>query len=364
MKKNTVNDEKMTQPLPLIIPKTQRIADTEDDNASNFETLPSSPVTHLVNQTINAFSAGRPIKANRNTDIRYIEKTPDVWSITSENKTSKITLSIDNIGLLKTNNKGLKKCFAFVLIQCNDQHYASEIGFSLQELIDNGMYSSIRSARRGITENIKKIMSMTFEGNSKKGRKIIQQDAGKLIYHMSIKNNYVTLYLNEKINVEFIAQYFTLLPKFAFALNNNAFSLLEYIFFLARQNTRSIKEKGYFNISLRAVRDYMNLPNEADTPNHSQLIRNPIETAIEQIEDANNNSSFTITPVYKDDAKNIKEWLDGYLKVGLADDFAEMFIKIANDTEKSVEASRKRKEKALAMVEAKKIENSQKEKSD
>lgn len=364
MRKNAVADNHMSQPLSHVIPKIQGITEAIDIKEKNFETLPSSPVTHLVNQTINAFGAGRPIKANRNTDIRYIEKTPEVWSITSDNKTSKITLSIDNIGLLKTNNKGLKKCFAFVLIQCNDQHYASEVGFPLQALIDNGMYSSIRSARRGIADNIKKIMSMTFEGTSKKGRKIIQQDAGKLIYHMTIKNNYVTLYLNEKINVDFIAQYFTLLPRFAFALNNNAFSLLEYIFFLARQNTRAIKEKGYFNISLRAVRDYMNLPNEADTPNHNQLIRTPIEAAIEQIEDANNNSSFTITPIYKDDAKNIKEWLNGYLQIGLADDFAEMFIKIANDTEKSVEASRKRKEKALAMVEAKKIENSQKEKSD
>lgn len=330
----------------------------------NFETMPSSPSIHLVNQAINAFGAGRPIKANCNTDIRYIEKSDDTWSITSENKTSKLTLSIDNIKLLKTNNKGLKKCFAFVMVQCNNQHYAHEISFPLQALIDNGMYSSIRSARRGIADNIKKIMAMTFEGTSKKGKAIIKQDAAKLIYHMTIEKNYVTLYFNEKINVDFIAQYFTLIPTFAFALSNNAFSLVEYIFFLARQNTRSIKEKGYFNISLRAVRDYMNLPNEANTPNHSQLIRNPIEAAIEQIEEANNNSSFTITPIYKEDARNIKGWLDGYLQIGLNEEFAETFIKIATDTEKSVETSKKRKEKALAMVEAKKIENSQNKKTE
>lgn len=341
-----------------IAPKIQDVVEVSTIERREFETMPTSPMLHLTNQAINAFGAGRPIKANRNTTIGYgySDKNPDMWSITSKNSNNELTLSIDDIGLLKTNNKGLKKCFAFILVQCNDQHYSPKIGFPLQALVDNGMYSSVSNARRGIKDNIEKIMAMTFKGTSKKGKKVLEEQGGKLIYHYEIKNNYVTLYFNEKINVAFMAQYFTMIPKFAFALSNNAFSLIEYIFFLSRQNTRAIKEKGYFNINLRAIRDYLNLPDENDTKKHSQYIRQPIEEAIEAIEEANNNSSFTITPIYNEDCKSIKEWLGGYLQIGLKEEFAETFIKIADGTAKKVEQSQKRREKALTMVEAKKID--------
>lgn len=325
-------------------------------NTKEFETLPSSPILHLTNQAINSFGANRPIKANKNTKINYIDGIDDQWSITSENKTSKLTLTIDNVGLLKSSNKGLKKCFAFILVQCNDQHYKSEIGFPLQALVDNGMYANIKTARKGIKDSIERIMSLTFKGTSKKGKNVLEEQGGKLIYHYDIKNSYVVLSFNEKLNIEFIAQYFTMLPKFSFGLSNRAFSLVEYIFYLARQNTRAIKEKGSFNISFRAIQDYLNLPSEADTKDHTKLIRNPIEEAIEEVETANNNSSFTMTPIYNEGCKNIREWLDGYIQIGLKKEFADTFIKIAEDTEKQVEASLKRKEKAITMVEAKKIE--------
>lgn len=346
----------------LMMPKMQEVVEASVIERRDFDTLPTSPALHLANQAINAFGAGRPIKANRNTKITYNETNADAWSITSKNKSNELTLSIDNINLLKSNNKGLKKCFAFILVKCNEQNYRQQIGFPLQALVDNGMYSTLSNARRGLSDNVKKIMAMTFEGTSKKGSSTLKQETGKMIYHMTIENNYVTLYFSDKINVAFMAQYFTLLPKFAFALTNNAFTLLEYIFYLARQNTRDIKEKGYFNISLRAIRDYLNLPDEADTKKHTQYIRQPIEDAIDAIEEANNNSSFTITPIYNENCKNIREWLDGYIQVGLKDDFASTFIKIAEDTAKKVEQRNKRKEKAQIMAEAKKIENAEKSK--
>ena len=330
----------------------------ENYNAPNlFDTLPTSPILHLTNQAINAFGAGRPINPNKNTKVEYSANGENAWSITSKNKSNEITLSIDNIQLLKTNNKGLKKCFAFILIQCNNQNYNHEIGFPLQALVDNGMYSSIPNARRGLKDNIEKIMSMTFKGNSKKGRKTVSEQGGKLIYHYEIKNNYVTLSFNEKINIDFMAQYFTLLPKFSFALTNNAFSLLEYIFFRARQETKNIKENGKFNISLRSIRDYMNLPNEKETKDHTKLIKNPIENAITEIEEANNNNSFTITPVYDENSRNISVWLDGYLEIGIKNEFAKLFIGIAENTQKKIEENNKRKQKALTIVEAKKLQN-------
>lgn len=341
----------------LVIPKIQESFETDVIDRVAFDTMPSSPMTHLTFRAMQSAAANRAMTPNKNTTVTY-SRSPDKQEmrITSENKSNKLTLTIDNAELFsKANSKGLKKCFAFILVQCNYQNYAKEIGFPLQALVDNGMYKSIDAARRGVKDNIEKIMALTFKGSSSKGKQVIEEQGGKLIYHYTIKNGYVTLSFNEKLNVQFMAQYFTLLPKFAYALPNNAFSLVEYIFYLARQNTRDIKEHGYFNISLRAIRDYLCLPQETETKEHARLIKEPIEKAIDDIELANNNASFTITPVYNEDCSSVKEWLDGYIKVELKNEFAETFIHIADKTAARVAQSIKRKETALAMIEAGKV---------
>jgi hypothetical protein len=337
-----------------VVPKIQEAFEIEPLDRVAFDTIPSSPMLHFTSQAMQSLAANRVIRPNKNTSINYATDNKQAMQITSENKANKLTLTIDNTELFtKSNSKGLKKCFAFVLVQCNYQNYAKEIGFPLQALVDNGMYKSIDTARRGIKDNIEKIMALTFKGSSTKGNHTVEEQGGKLIYHYTIKNGYVTLSFNEKINVQFMAQYFTMLPKFAFALPNNAFSLIEYIFYLARQNSRAIKEQGYFNIGLRAIRDYLCLPHETETKDHSRLIKEPIEKAIEDIEDANNNSNFTITPIYKDDYGSVKEWLDGYIKVELKEEFADTFIHIADTTAARVAQSIKRREAALTMIEAK-----------
>lgn len=333
-------------------------------NLPKVDTLPTSPMMHLTNQAINSFSINRPIKSNKNTKIGYIQHktkaTPNSWSVISENTSNKLTLTIDDIEKLKSNNKGLKKCFTFIMQKCNEQHYNPEIGFPLSELVKNGMYSNIESARKGIKDSIERIMILTFKGTTMRGKRIIEEQGGKLIYHYSIKNSYVTLSFNQNFNVEFIAQYFTIFPRYAFSLGNKAFSLLEYICYLARQHVKDITDKGSFNIGLKSIQDYLCLPSETETRKHKQFIIDPIENSIEEIENTNNNSDFTITPIYDPNYKSIKEWLSGYIKVEFKGEYSKTFEQIAKKTEKKLELLEKRKEKALTMIEAKKIEKSNK----
>ena len=159
--------------------------------------------------------------------------------------------------------------------------------------------------------------------------------------------------------MEFIANYFTIFPRFAYALSNNAFSLVRYIFFLARQNTQAIKDKGTFAISLEAVRENLGLPapDEVKNRKYRQYIIEPIETAIEEIEDKlqtvpeAKEYGFTLTP-YGTDTSNINEWLQGYLEIGLKGDFAETFIRLATKAEKDRAQWEKVKQAELARIAA------------
>ena len=77
-----------------------------------------------------------------------------------------------------------------------------------------------------------------------------------------IERGQCTIYFNERISWSFIAQYFTILPRYYFRLPNRASDLLYYIFYLARQHTRDIEERGYFTIGFRAIQHRLQLPSE------------------------------------------------------------------------------------------------------
>lgn len=268
--------------------------------------------------------------------------------------------------LLKT-NKTFKKLLLFSLQKLAAQNEPVEVGFSLQELVDLGMYSTTSNAIRGIKEFFAQQKQTTISGTFQKGRKTIREEGGILFYHYHIENGYVKLSINENFNLDFITNYYTVFPRFAYALSINAFSLVRYIFFLARQNTQPIRDKGKFTISLDAVRENLGLPAPEDVKNrrYRQLIIEPIEQAIEEIENAlqtvpeAKNYGFTITPVVSDTG-NINQWLEGYLEIGLKDDFAETFIRLAAKKEAQREKWTKLKSAEFAKLAAKK-EASEKE---
>ena len=180
-----------------------------------------------------------------------------------------------------------------------------------------------------------------------------------MFYHYRLDNGFVTLSVNENFNMEFIAPYFTVFPRFAYALSNNAFTLVRYIFFIARQNAQAIKDKGKFTISLENIRENLGLPSPEEVKNrrYRQLIIDPIANAIEEIEDALQNVpeakeyGFTITP-YGTDTSSINEWLKGYLEIGLNGDFAETFIRLATKAEKDRTQWERVKQAELARIAA------------
>lgn len=345
-----------------------------------FFNVPNSSASDLIVETLGAGNNVAEIpdrKQQVSHGSTYIVRKNDKARqvILSGNK-AEITVELSDIDKLSKNNKPAKKLFIFSLIKANEQAIHNGeltrdyISFPLQELIDTGFYGTVQSARKGFKSGMDVLTSLKLKGTIRKTKKQeTKVDALEVLFTgYRIENNQCYVRLNYAVNWNFIAQYYTILPQYFFRLPNRASDLLYYIFYLARQNTKAIEDRGYFTISFRAIQHRLMLPSEVGSPNPQRDIKQPIEDAIEAIETEHSstykNTEFQLLPVYDDDA-NIRDFLeDGYLQVTLSGSFSKNFIEMSKKTAKQIEQSRKRKEriieKATAIKMAKAMEEENK----
>ena len=369
------NQQALTiQPVAPLKPVEQR----------DFYNVPDSTASNLILETLGAGAAiadlpARKRQVNHATTLEVYEdgQRRQVQLMTQK---ASVTIELADIDKLTGSNKPAKKLFVLALIKANEQAIhegqltKNYVSFPLQELIDTGFYSTPQSARKGFNAGMDTLTSLKIKGHiqqtKKKGSSI---DALEVLFTGArIERGQCTIFFNERISWSFIAQYFTILPRYYFRLPNRASDLLYYIFYLARQHTKDIEERGYFTISFRAIQHRLQLPSEVGNNNPDRTIKQPIEEAIEQIEDGHSglygNEDFSLLPVY-DEYAPIASFLDnGYLRVELKGSFAETFIAISKDTAKQIEAAQKRQaritEKAVAINTAKKLEAEEKAKTE
>lgn len=361
------NQQALTiQPVAPLKPVEQR----------DFYNVPDSTASNLILETLGAGAAiadlpARKRQVNHSTTLEVLESGKR-RQVSLKTQKASVTIELADIDKLTGSNKPAKKLFVLALIKANEQAIhdgqltKNYICFPLQELIDTGFYSTPQSARKGFNAGMDTLTSLKIKGHiqqtKKKGSSI---DALEVLFTGArIERGQCTIFFNERISWSFIAQYFTILPRYYFRLPNRASDLLYYIFYLARQHTKDIEERGYFTISFRAIQHRLQLPSEVGNNNPDRTIKQPIEEAIAQIEDGHSglygNEDFSLLPVY-DEYAPIANFLDnGYLRVELKGSFAETFIAISKDTAKQIEAAQKRQaritEKAIAINTAKKLE--------
>lgn len=369
------NQQALTiQPVAPLKPVEQR----------DFYNVPDSTASNLILETLGAGAAiaDLPARKRQVNHATTLEVYEDGQRRQVQLKTQKasVTIELADIDKLTGSNKPAKKLFVLALIKANEQAIhegqltKNYVSFPLQELIDTGFYSTPQSARKGFNAGMDTLTSLKIKGHiqqtKKKGSSI---DALEVLFTGArIERGQCTIFFNERISWSFIAQYFTILPRYYFRLPNRASDLLYYIFYLARQHTKDIEERGYFTISFRAIQHRLQLPSEVGNNNPDRTIKQPIEEAIEQIEDGHSglygNEDFSLLPVY-DEYAPIASFLDnGYLRVELKGSFVETFIAISKDTAKQIEAAQKRQaritEKAVAINTAKKLEAEEKAKTE
>ena len=135
--------------------------------------------------------------------------------------------------------------------------------------------------------------------------------------------------------------------------------LVDYIYYLARQNTSKIKNNHLFTIGLEAVIAHLGIPTpDKARANPGRLIMEPIEAAIEDIE-GKSKGEIMITPIYNNgDYANVHEFLKGYLQIKLEERAENYMIEIAKRQANRLKATAKRREQAaLKALEKKEQEN-------
>jgi hypothetical protein len=351
--------------------KAPQPAEPVKQGESRFYNMPDSTASNLV---LDILGAGEDIadlparkhQVSHNAKYQVMEDgNKRLVTMTNRTGTAEVTIELADIEKLTGSNKPAKKLFVLSLIKANEQAIhdglltQDYVSFPLKELVDIGFYSRLNSARAGFNAGADILTSFKAKGRQQKSKKSKNsiESLEVLFTGAKIKNGQCYIYFNPRISWGFFAQYFTIIPRYYFKLPSRASDLLYYIFFLARQHTQEIEEKGYFTIGFRAIQHKLQLPSEKGLNNPQRDIKDKIEEAITQIEDEHNNTygniGFKLLPDY-DEGATIGEYLDnGYLKVSLEGEFAKMFIQISLYTKKQIKQAEQRKariaEKAIAI---------------
>ena len=362
--------------------KTSLAIKTELETEDKFYNMPTSGGSDLVMKALRAGGnvAALPETSKRVSNSQQIEvrESGQKRQIISKGNNTETIIEIGDIEKLLGSNKAAKKMFPYLLIKMNEQSFDyksgnlhhDEVGFSLQELVDIGFYKSIRTARRGFLDAMDVITNLKLKAVVKRGKKSFTtapadaEGEGILVMFTgaAVANNYCKVMLNYKVNWQPLFQYFTILPKFAFQLKSRPFDLLYAIFYLARQNNKQIRAKGYFTMGFRTIQQRLDLPSEIDNKDPQKTIRQPIEEAIAAIEQqlAAEEPELAIVPVY-DDRANIRDYLEnGYLRIELKGSYADYFIEQSENRQKQIEKKAKQQQdiadKAKVKVLQKKLE--------
>lgn len=345
-----------------------------------YEYLPTGQISRRTMEAFTAHFKNRPIKTTggnkrlnaRNQNLTYaLEEDGSAYTITQTDGKTTTALKIHIPRLLssqeKGQGKGVKKCFAFLLAQCNKQNFPPVIRFSLEELVKRGMYSSTDHARRGLKKALDVIKKIEISGELTKGKRNISQAAFSYLFPAyTIDNNYAEIFLSPNLNIEFIAPYFAAFPTFAYKLKSgNAFDLAYNIFMLIRQRTTEVKEKGSFVLKYRTLQEWLHLPISSDDIDGAkfkptQYVKEPIKKAIEEIRNTAKETGATDIDIIPHDpkvSKGLAEWLDtGYIEIVVKGDLREMMSDLVNKREEKITAIEAARKKRIA-AQAKQLEN-------
>lgn len=325
--------------------------------------LPNGEAFNFLIRLLSGKSGRLPAEGRTKSGIiTHTPKTNGDLIITKKTDKTETSLEIKKAGLLFGNtNKGFTKVLTFVMQEMALQNFPLRLGFPLKTMVDLGIYKNTSNAARGLRDFFGRQKDISIGGKFKKGREIIASTQGLLFFHLDIsKSGFATLGANPEMNWDLFANFYTIFPSWAYKLGINAFLLVRFIFFIARQRTDDIKQYGKFTISLDAIREYLGLPavDEVKNRRYREAIIEPIEAAIEEIEaEANQHQetkdyAFTLT-LARTETSKINEWLQGYLEIGLKRDFSETFVRIATDREEKQAQWEKAKQKELAKIAAK-----------
>lgn len=333
-----------------------------------MSTVPSSPAVqalYMVTSAGNRVTELESITRGGSTKVKLSEpdisissELPNSAAVSVSSGRSDTTIIIPDMADLGRNNRGIKKMLMFVLTQVGRQAISNnilikdEVSFTLQDLVDSGLYSSVRAARQGFNDFMAYRHNLNVYFSRHEGSVAGERD---LFTGSSIKLSVCRVELNYKVNWSELFKFCMLLPNYYYRLSSNAADLLEYVCYLARQssNNREVAAAGSFTISYKAIQDRLMLSEVGETEHPSRDILDAIDSAVTDIEDVQSKySSETLlkfemidnleeSPAERLEHGRLKIIPCGGLKTALEDTSSRRSKKIASSAKKSNTKSKK-----------------------
>jgi len=380
----------------------------EDIKNTHFSFMPNSRNFSLLLQSMTApqYVGKSKIRPGEQISIWDME-----GKITIKKKTEEEDLIINIPGpadLYTKNNKASLMLFCYVFQKLAHTPGRYDVYLTYKELVDVGIYADTRAARRGVqrffdymTGKGNRAGSVSISGkiiqSQKKGAGRYYNDQSKQILFTGIVSyeGGVELQLNQRINLNIFFMFYTVLPTWAYKLKTlNAFLLVRYIFYVARQSGDRMTwpepedqdpEHPYmiFNISFEAIRDALGLPTPEEVKTRynrdykariinkimgsdKMIIKEgkevpaevgaiaEIEEVISTLKDPEQKLLHNLTPRDFGNGTNIHDFLKGYLAIGIDEKMARNFITAAKTREKKIAAFNRKVEEKQAEQAAKK----------
>lgn len=223
--------------------------------------------------------------------IRIEQKTGEVYSI----------IEVPNPLLLSKNSYATAKIFTYILGKALEQGITTKkktelfVEFSLADLVEDGLYTDVRSARRSFKDAMDTLMTLRTNGElylprsgetiANNNQRTPEKDTARVMFvGRDITNSVCKVFFNPSMNWDYYLYFYTALPVWAFQLPKRPFTLLYYIFAHMRINIKNISKEN--KVSFKTIQAWLNLPlaDETDTPK-KEIIK-PIADAINDIKNA------------------------------------------------------------------------------
>lgn len=336
------------------------------------------PISSAIQLLYKILSAGTNVYSlnerkklyNRNITLTIQGKDTNICIVTQTHKSNCSTCTVTLPTSALNRRSPTRKLLLFILSKVNHDIFSqgtllkNTVSFELQELISIGLYQTMKGAKVGLRKAMNILSQIQLSGiESSYGSKGEKKSESipmscSLFKQYQVDNGYVRILLNvSEMNWKYLFQYYTQLPAFYFSLPPRPADLLFHVFCRARQCLDSLAHNGYFTIRLRAVQDYLQLPNEAKCPNPGHDILKPLNDAIDQI-----NRLFkelyhdeqSMLELLVNNCKSARGILEhGYLKITLCGDLASALLSYQKEREKKIKAAMIRKEKIKEAVKVK-----------
>ncbi len=245
-----------------------------------------------------------------------------------------------------------KKILRFVMTKISEQAFSNKklyndkVQFSLDELKNAGIYTSIESARTGFKAGSKALVDIAIEGEMKRGKGAREENFkwayGHLFRKASIRNNICQIDLETDNDWNFIIPNYEITPKYLYSLTNRSFDLAEALFYFARIKNREIADNGFFTLSMKVLQQRLALPEES--PNPARDIKKPIVDSINEINEKEKETKNYLIEIEADPNLSVKEWIEnGKIKVSFFCEYLEQYKKYSGDRALKIEAAASKK---------------------